>query len=93
MASINFDRAKDPYAKNNYLLKNSLEQIEVSATFNTFERGSFNYQILQDRRRKFDLNQFRSQKQVKVIKEQYELCKLLVLVGETRRGEDSDITH
>jgi hypothetical protein len=52
-----------------------------------------NFTVLQDRRKRFDLNMFRSQKQIQKIKELYEMCKLVVLVGETRRGEDSDITH
>jgi hypothetical protein len=52
-----------------------------------------NFTTLQDRRNRFDLNMFRSQKQIVKIKETYEMCKLIVLMGETRRGEDADITH
>lgn len=46
LGSINFDRAKDPYAKNVYLLKNSLEQFEGTYPLTSFERGQLNFEIL-----------------------------------------------
>lgn len=93
LASINFERVRDPFSKNQYLLKNSLEQVEDQANLTSYQRGLLNYDILQERRKKFNLHMFRSQKQIKQIKELYDMCKIVVLAGETRRGEDRDITN
>jgi hypothetical protein len=43
---INFDRAKDPYANNVFLLKNSLEMLEGTSNMTPFEKGLHNYSIL-----------------------------------------------
>ena len=76
-----------------YLLKNSLEQFEGTYPLSSFERGHLNYDILQARRQRFDSYAFRTESQVQKITDHMDMCKMVVITGETKRGEDSDISQ
>lgn len=39
------------------------------------------------------MNSFKSERQLQVIKENMDLCRMIVLVGETKRGEDQELTQ
>eukprot|EP00347_Sterkiella_histriomuscorum_P023951 403332820 len=93
LAGINFDRSKDIHQQNNYLLKNSLEQVRAFQNLTQQEKAYQIFLLLDDRRYKFDLNLYRSPKNELNIIKNYDHCKLILLAAETRAGDNSDITH
>ncbi|CDW78805.1 wd40 repeat-containing protein [Stylonychia lemnae] len=93
LQALNFDRAKDKTQQNIYLLKSSLEQIKAYQNLGQQERSFQNFQILDDRRFKFDLNLYRQPKQELNLIKNYDTCRLLLLACETRAGDNYEINN